>query len=51
MLLQYPYKFTLILFILHLVFYSFFMYLNNEGREPIIVVMCEKRETIKKMII
>ena len=31
------------LFILHLVVYSFFTYLKNEGRELTMVVVCEKR--------
>ena len=38
----------MILFILHLVVYSFFIYLENERREWMVVVVCEKRETIKK---
>ena len=43
-------KFTLTLFILYLVVYFFFfMYLNNRGREWMVVIMCEERETIKKM--
>ena len=41
------YKFTLTLFILDLVIYSFFMYLKNEERGGMMVVMCEERETIK----
>ena len=36
------------LFILHLIFYSFFIYSEDEGREGMIVVVCEERETIKK---
>ena len=32
------------LFILHLVVYSFFMYLENEGKEWMVVVVCEERE-------
>ena len=36
------------LFILHLVVYSFFTYLRDEGREWMVVVVCEERE--KKLI-
>ena len=43
-----PYKFTLLLFILHLIFYSFFMYSEDERIEWIIVVMCEKNQQLKK---
>jgi len=39
----------LIVFILHLVVYSFFMYSKDEEKEWMMVVMCEKRETIKKL--
>ena len=40
----------MILFILHLIVYSFFIYLENERRDWMVVVVCEKRETIKKKI-
>ena len=40
----------LTLFILHLVFYSFLKYFEDERREWLIVVMCEERETIKKIM-
>ena len=35
------------LFILHLV--NFFIYLKDEGIKWMIIVVCEKRETIKKI--
>ena len=37
------------LFILHLVFYYLFMYFDDERREWMVIVVCEKRETIKKI--
>jgi len=42
-------KFTLTLFILHLVVYSFFSYLKYERKELMVVVVCEEREIIKKI--
>ena len=37
------------LFILHLVVYSFFTYLKDEGKEWVVVVVCKERQTIKKI--
>ena len=31
------------------IYFNFFMYLNNRGREWMVVIMCEERETIKKI--
>ena len=45
-LLQQSNNFTLTLFILNLVVYSFFTYLKNKGSEWIVFVVYEERETI-----
>ena len=39
-------KFTSTLFILHLIIYSFFSYLEYEGKELVVVVVCNEREII-----
>ena len=39
-------KFTLTLFTLHTVFYSFFMYPELERRKWMVVIVCDERETI-----
>ena len=38
----------LLLFILHLDFYYFFMYFEDEERKWTVIVMCKERKTIKK---
>ena len=43
------YKIILALFILHLTFYSFFTYVDNEIREWMMIVICKKREIITKI--
>ena len=43
-------KSILILFIFHLVFYSFFAYNGDEGRESMVIVIRKEKETIKKSI-
>ena len=46
-------KFTLTLFTLHMVFYSFFMYPEVERRKWMVVIVCDERETFffkKKLI-
>ena len=40
-------KFTLTLFTLHIVFYSFFMYPEVERRKWMMVIICDEKETIK----
>ena len=37
------------LFILNLVFYSFFTYLKDEEKKLMIIVVCEERKTILKI--
>ena len=34
---------VILLFILHLAFYSFFTYFDNEKREWMMIVMCKKK--------
>ena len=48
-MLQSPYKFTMTLFILHLIVNSVFMYLEDEKREWTVVIVYKERETIKKI--
>ena len=48
LLLQYPCKFTLALLIVF-GFYSFFMYVKDEGRKLMVFVICEERKTTKNI--